>query len=140
MNQNLSKIFKDLPEIEPSANLEWKIMKNIKSAEQKRLKNRLYLVQLGFVVSLATLVLAILELGQSFLVSDFWNFIKLFFTDSRIVFSAWGDYLYSLVETFPAIEISILLIPVFGLLMALYYYFNMSDSNPPARNATPHRT
>lgn len=123
MISNLSKLFKNLPEIEPSSNLEWKIIKNIRLAQQKRLKNRLYFIQLGFTASVATLVLAVLEFSQAVLKSDFWNFAELIFTDYRIVFSAWGDYLYSLMETFPTIEISIILIPVFGLLISFYEYF-----------------
>ncbi|MCX6763451.1 MAG: hypothetical protein NTZ97_01825 [Candidatus Moranbacteria bacterium] len=129
MTQNLSKIFKNLPEIEPSANLEWNIMKSIRLAEQKKLKNRLYFIQLGFAVSIAALVLAVLEFGQTILKSDFWNFIQLIFTDYKVVFLAWGDYAYSLMETFPTIEISLLLIPILGLLICFYYYFNSGNRN-----------
>lgn len=129
MKQNLSKLFKNLPEIEPSAQLEWNIIKNLRLAQQKKLKNRLYFIQIGFTVSVAALVLAVLELGQTVIKSNFWNFIQLIFSDYKVVVSAWGDYLFSLMETFPTIEISIILIPVCGLLFSFYEYFSTGDRN-----------
>ena len=129
MNQNLSKAFKNLPEIEPSGRLEGNIIQYIQLAERKRLRNRLYFVQLGFIVSLMALVLSIMTFGQTILRSDFWSFLQLIFSDYKIIFSAWGDYMFSLIETFPAAETSIMLIPVFGLLISFYYYFNLGSKD-----------
>ena len=129
MTQNLQKIFKNLKNIEPSQGLERKILQAIMFEKGLEIRKKLLYARTGLAVSFGALAYALFIFGRAFLESDFWNLLKLTFSDSGIIAGHMGDYSASLLETLPVVEIFAMLVPVFAVLMIASYYFKFANNN-----------
>lgn len=129
MNQKLSKIFKEMEQIEPKAELEGLILQKIDLEKNRQIKRKLFLSYAGLAVSFIAIFPAILKFGVDFFHSEFWRLFSLVFSDSMIVVGSWKEYLYSLGETLPIINIIAILAPIFGVLMFLNLYFSLRNKN-----------
>ncbi len=124
MHQKLSQAFKNIPEIEPNRGLEALIMQKIGFQRAKIVRRNLIFSYLGLAGSGLAILGAVFNFGGPVLESEFWNLIRLLFSDLAIVAGNWGDFLYSLLETFPVINAIAILIPVFTLFLSLNTYLN----------------
>jgi ABC-type phosphate/phosphonate transport system permease subunit len=129
MSQKLSQIFKSIGEIDPPFNLEGFILAKIERESHKIIREKKALAYAGLFGSALATVYAISIFGQEILQSDFWRIATLAFSDISIVAGNWHDYLFSLLETFPAIHAAIMLAPIFILLIALNAYLNLINKN-----------
>jgi len=85
--------------------------------------------ELGFVFSALAAVWVGATFGSEILQSEFWKLISLAFSDLETVAGDWKDYLYSLLETFPAIYAAAIAAPIFTLLLSINGYLNNHNHN-----------
>jgi len=131
----LNQIFKNIQEIEPPRGLSELILKRVELEKDKQIKRKLFLSYAGFCSSVAATFYAFLAFGSSFLKSDFWSMLSLMFSDLMIVAGNWKTYLYSLVETFPVVNVIAILIPIFGLLAFLNLLVSIKNNKHISRHA-----
>ena len=127
MTQNIRKIFKKLKNIEPSDGLEIKILREIALEKNWQVKKRLIFADALTLGSLGAFVFVLLNWGNEFLRSEFWNLAKLVFSDTAVVATFWKVFLFSLLETFPAAHVALILAPVFLLMVSLKIYFSNNN-------------
>jgi hypothetical protein len=125
MDAKLSQFFKSIKEIEPSERLEGLILGRIKTEKVKQLKIKLTFSFAGFISSFAAGVWATFSFGSSIIKSEFWNLASLAFSDVMIVAGNWKTYGYSLIETFPTVNLALILIPIFGLVVSIGFYLDL---------------
>jgi hypothetical protein len=129
MGQNIAKIFKNIHNFEPSAQLEVRILKAVAMEKAKILKRKLMFARSGMVASALGLAYALGVFGRAFLESDFWNLAKLVFSDTGIIVSHFGEFAFSLLETLPIVEIFAILVPIFLFFVVTSWYFKFSNNN-----------
>lgn len=125
MEKRLSQIFKKIGTAPPSPKLSGLILARIEILGQKRLRNKLIFSRLSLAGSLGAFTWTVVEYGNTFLQSDFWILLRLILTDASAVMRNWNDFLFSLLETFPAVSVTIILIPVFAILLSFSAYFKL---------------
>jgi len=128
MNEKLSRIFKEIEQIEPRAGLEGLILQKIDLERERRIKRKLIFSYAGLAVSFIVAFPAILKFGIDIIRSEFWRLFSLIFSDFMIVAGSWKEYLYSLGETLPIINIIAILVPIFGVLMFFNLYFSLKKN------------
>jgi hypothetical protein len=129
MNIKLGNTFKKIAELEPSPDLFGAIFRQIELEKAGQIRRKLRLVYAGFTGSIAALILAVLNYGNTVLKSDFWNMVKLAISDTDIVAGHFNSFIYSLLENFPVAELIVILIPVLVILVTLSYYFKINNNN-----------
>ncbi|HLM83906.1 MAG TPA: hypothetical protein VK254_01680 [Candidatus Bathyarchaeia archaeon] len=129
MTQNIQKIFKSLKDIEPSRGLEGKILKAIARENSLAIRKKLMYARAGLTASFGVLAYTLFVFGRAFLESDFWNMIKLAFSDGGVVAKNWSDFSFSLLETLPVLEIFAILVPVVAVLAMFSWYFKFTNNN-----------
>lgn len=127
MKEKMRQIFKEISEVSPSPKLEGLILVRIEILRKRQIRRRLAFSYLSLTSSLGAFVWTVVEFGSAFLQSDFWILLRLLLTDASSVMRNWNDFLFSLLETFPAISLSIMLVPVFAILFSLSTYFKLAN-------------
>jgi len=126
----LKKAFKNISELEPPFGLETAILSQIRlRMDGQKIRRKLILSYAGLIGSVMLGIYTSLTFGASFFQSDFWNVFSLIFSDAGVVLSHWQDFLSSLTETFPAVTLAIILIPVFLFILSIYSYLNLTSKN-----------
>lgn len=125
MNSKLSKIFKEMSQVEPKKGLEGSILQKIDFERGRQIKKKLVFSYFGFTFSFSAGICALAYFGSSFLKSEFWSILSLAFSDFMIVAGSWREYLYSLGETFPIMSVVAILVPIFGFLLSANLYFSL---------------
>ncbi|MFA5872157.1 MAG: hypothetical protein WC858_05595 [Parcubacteria group bacterium] len=129
MNEKLSRAFKKITDADPPLELEDKILHKISLIKEGRVRRKLLLSYVGFATSFSALIYAGTVFGSLILRSEFWNLANLLFTDMGIIAGHWTDFLFSLLETFPAVYLVAMIIPVFVFLISASCYFNAVNAN-----------
>jgi hypothetical protein len=125
----LQAIFKKISDIEPSQDLQKRILAKIALRNKLALRRKLAFIYAGFTTSAGAFVWATITLGKALLQSDFWTLAKLIFSDTGLVLKNWVDFAYSLLETLPIFGIIAILVPVFALFMLGSAYFKTMNHN-----------
>ena len=125
MSHKLSKIFKEMKQIEPEEGLGALILQKIDLERNKRVKRKLFISYAGLAISFIAVFPAILKFGVAIFQSEFWSILSLAFSDFMVVAGSWNEYLYSLGETLPIVNIVAVLTPILGVLMFLNFYFSV---------------
>ena len=118
----IKALFESMQMTLPDKDLEGRILSAIDSQRIVQAKRDYMIARIGFVGSFATLAFSGWSYGQVFLQSDFWNLVSLLFSDAAVVLLHWGDFSYSLLETFPALPIMLFLVPVFTFVLSVGIY------------------
>jgi len=129
MTQNIKTLFKNLKDLEPSAGLGGKILKAIVLEKSWQAKKRLIFADALMLGSLGAFVFVLLNFWEGISKSEFWSLLKLLFSDTASVATFWKDFLFSLLETFPAVHFAAILAPVFLLLLSANLYFKSTKHN-----------
>jgi hypothetical protein len=129
MSEKLSQLFKKINEIEPSSGLEKVILARINTENIRKLRWKLMFSRISMGVSVAAFLYVFFVMGKELLGSDFANLVSLAFSDLATVAQNWNDYAFSLAETFPALTVGLILLPVFLLMMSFSYHLNLINKN-----------
>lgn len=135
MSKKLSQIFKEIGGVEPGEGLKVLILKRIELEKDRKMKRKLFLSYAGFLSSVFGTSYALLVFGRSFLQSEFWSMVSLVFSDLLVVVGNWKTFAYSLLETFPVMNMIAILIPLLALFMSVNFYLS---SRSRTRNIHPH--
>lgn len=101
-----------------------RVMSRIERERRLRaLRRRLVIFGFGAVFSLVVFI-PLFDMARTALAeSGFITFFSLIFSDFGTVLALWKDYLYSLLETIPVLEISMLLAAAFIFFGSLRFFF-----------------
>jgi hypothetical protein len=128
MNPKLSRLFKNIPEIEPSPKLETAILKRIGWIETHQRQRRLVFSYFGLAFSGLAVIWTLVIFGHAVLNSEFWSVLSLVFSDARTVIAYFPDFVSSLLETLPATSIIAILVPIFILFIFSGLYFDSRNN------------
>lgn len=128
MKNQLNTIFKKINFPFPSAGLGEKMLLQIQIMENRRQKKILLITRIGRTLSILAFLFMGFSFGQRILSSDFWQIASLLFSDAGIVTNYLNEFLSSLLETLPALSISLFLAPIFSFL--LFQYWSLRIRNP----------
>jgi hypothetical protein len=129
MSEKFRQLFKNIQELEPPIQLETAIFRAVALAESRKIRRKIVMSYAGFLASAVALIYASATLGTAFLRSEFWSVATLLFSDAMIVASNWQGFAYSLMETFPALTLAAILVPVFTLFLSISSYLNLNNNH-----------
>lgn len=118
----LHSFFKDMEVVMPREGLEKQILQAVLVVQNKQVRRRLEVAYIGITVSLGILLYTGFTAGKTLYESDFWNIVSIAFSDMAVVANFWSDFLFSLLETFPAFSVAAVLFPIFILFIFLNMY------------------
>lgn len=128
MSQKLRQAFKNIIQLDPPEKLVGLIFRKIKLEESKNIRRKMIFSYAGLISSVLAACYTSLVFGQAILKSEFWSILKLISSDLGIVARNYGDFILSLMETFPVIAFTIIIAPIFTLLLSLGYYFDLNNN------------
>ena len=117
----LISYLKDMSVVSPRSGLEKEILQAVLAVRNQDLKRRRRVAYAGIVSSLGIFVFTCFVFGKTLLLSDFWSVPALLFSDVVVALRYGNDFLFSLLETFPAFSLFSVLFPLFIFLL----FFNM---------------
>lgn len=118
MSTKLHTVFKNIQKEGPNAELAGLVLDRVaKMASRKARRNYLF-ARAGVWVSMVALAGVSFTAGSTIIDSEFFDLMKLAFSDAAIVLQNWREYTYSLLETMPVTSIAMLLSPIFTLLIS----------------------
>lgn len=123
------KLFKNTRNLEPSAALEGFILARIGAIGERRAQRKLVFSYAGILSSVVAVFYLAMSLGSGIIESEFFSLLALAFSDLGTVLANWKDFAYSLMETFPVAYASIVLVPIFTLLVSFNGYLNNHNHN-----------
>lgn len=123
--KTLSALFKNatLPNIPDG--LDGRILRQIEILQQNHLKRSLFITRIGRFLSLGALFSAGFSFGHTIITSDFWKLLLLLFSDREVIMRYFSDFLISLLETFPAFSLSLILAPIFFFFLFQFWSQNV---------------
>jgi hypothetical protein len=127
MNQKIGQIFREMSEINPPQGLGDLILQKIDLEKSKKIQRNIYLSYFSLGGSIVAMLCSVLIFGKSILSSEFWSMLSLVFSDVIIVTAHWKEFLNSLLETFPVVNLVAILVPVFTLFLSLNFYLSLSQ-------------
>lgn len=122
MGRNLSEIFKEITEIQPAPGLQARIFQAVAMEKDRAAERKLWVSRLGLGLSSAVFLASVSVFGKAILQSEFWSIVSLVFSDLLVVARNWQDFSYSLLETFPTVGATAVLVPVMMLLFSFSVY------------------
>ncbi len=115
-------------DIKVPAGLKEGILYKIEMALERQNRNRkiwgFSLMSLSVVSFIPLIIYTISEFQKT----GFYSYLSLLFTDSRIVFSNFNEFLLSLVDSFPFFAITMILISIFVILISVKYATNVKKN------------
>lgn len=129
MKSKFNEVFASIQDLDPPSTLEGFILARIRRERKKIMRERKALVGYGLLGSAIAIIYTLSLFGQEILRSDFWRIGSLAFSDINIITGNWYDYTFSLLETFPALHVAMMLVPIFVLLIFLNSYINLTENN-----------
>jgi len=128
MRKDFEKLFSVLTPPEPSPELFGCVMKAIYDQQILARARRKFLVFSSLAAaSIAGAVLAFIALWQSFAQSGAIQFISLIFSDTGAVLALFQDYMLSVWETLPVLDLAVFFAVMFVFLYSLKYLFTTAE-------------
>lgn len=126
MDKNSDKLKQNYRLINPPGGLLEKVLSRLEK-EQKilALKRRRIIFSFGAVISALGLIPAYLALQASLAESGFFQFFSLIFSDSEIIAAYWQNFVLSLLESLPIINLAIFL----AVIMAFLEFLKLLTKN-----------
>lgn len=121
MSKKIHQLFKNISEINPPEKLAGLILMRIERIQKRKLWTKIATSALGAFASASTTVYLFTIFEKSLLSSEFWSILSLAFSDASVVAIHYREFFFSLLETLPAMTFAIMLIPIFTLLVSIYY-------------------
>lgn len=122
MQEDPLKSTSNLAQREVPAGLFKKVMDGIYQAQRRRvIRYRLVLFSAGIIGSVVAFIPVFGMVQADFNGSGFFSFFSLIFSDSGVVMAYWQNFFMSLLESFPAFSVAMLLATVFLFLQSLKF-------------------
>jgi hypothetical protein len=115
MEERFCQAFQDMGRKDPPFGLEGRILKRIDEERIRAAGRKLVLVRSGLLLSAILFISALSTQWSGFAQSDFWSLASLLFLDAGIVLAHGGEFLLSLLETFPTVPAVMTLLPALFL-------------------------
>ncbi len=125
MQNQAQKISQKIAEIKPPKSLKKAVFKRLEAEKDKQIKTKMFLTNFGLAASGLLFFGTFFVFGKSFLQSEFWNIVSLLFSDFMIVAGNWREFLFSLGETFPVVNLIAMMLPIFGFLLLLNLFLSL---------------
>ncbi len=119
MRQDFEKLFSYLKTEEPSVHLFVNILNLVEENRRASARNRLILNAAALAVSFAAFIPAIYWLTVEISQSGFFQYLNLIFSDAGIISAYWQNFGLLLLESLPALSLTLTLAAFFGLLYFL---------------------
>lgn len=126
MKTTLTQLLQSLPIPQPSAGLAERILMAVFREEARRARKLKQFALAGIFVSGALLGVVVHFWGQAIVQSEFWQMITLVVSDFAVVARYWDSLLLALLETFPALPLTLFFAPLFSLLLFFSMYASVS--------------
>ncbi len=123
--KNLREIFQKIDFPNPPEELGGRVLRAIKIHQRIEFGRTRFVTRLGRIASLGGMVMAIIFFGHTIITSEFWSLFALLFSDADIVMRYFGEFSFSLLETVPALPITIILVPVFSFLVFQFWSLSL---------------
>ena len=121
MSKKIHQLFKNISEMNPPEKLSDSILSKIEKIKKRIFWTKIAFSTFGAFVSAGVAVYFLIIFKESILFSEFWSILSLAFSDASIVAIHYQEFLFSLLETLPAMAFAIILIPIFTLLLSIYF-------------------
>ncbi|MFZ2975358.1 MAG: hypothetical protein WA055_01865 [Candidatus Moraniibacteriota bacterium] len=125
MSKKIHQLFKNISEINPPEKLSNLILSKIEKIKIRIFWTKIAVSTFGAFVSAGMSVYFFIILKESILFSEFWSMLSLIFSDASVVATHYQEFFFSLLETLPSMTFAIMLIPIFTLLMSIYFIFEI---------------
>ena len=119
--ENYRKFFKPFQAVLPKKDLLERVLFMIRNEEYREAKRRLVGYLSVSVISFLSLIPSAIYLYAAIIQSGFLSFLSLLITDSAAIKSFFGDYLYTLGESMPILELIVFLGIFFIFMEALRF-------------------
>lgn len=127
MSTKLHTAFKSIRKEGPSAELTGLILDRVAKMSAKKARRNYFFARAGVWISMVALVGFSFTAGSAIVDSEFFDLAKLAFSDASVVLQNWREYSYSLLETMPVTNITMLLSPIFTLLVSYAVAKSLQD-------------
>jgi len=123
MPKNYQKIFNHFVAPELPEGLFDKIMNRIRKEQRlSALRRRLIFSSLGLIASVAVFIPALKVVQRELYQSGFLQFVSLLFSDFEIIIVYWQNFVISLLESIPAMSLTIFFVAIFAFLELLKFW------------------
>jgi hypothetical protein len=129
MENKIDQVFKSVRDLNPPKKLAGAILNRIELEKNKAIQRKLFLDRIGIAGSILFLLGTLFPLGKIILESEFWQLASLIFSDLEIIVQNWSQFIYSLLETLPIVQIVGILIPVFFFSLFFNSYRSLINRN-----------
>lgn len=117
-------------EVRIPAGLRENILEKVARLESRKQARRLWALRMATAASCGFFAFFFAMFARELATSEFWSIARLMLTDMREVSAYWQDYAFSLLETLPALEMGLVLLPVTVALLLLAAYGEKIHSGP----------
>ncbi len=115
----IQETFTLLNRAEPSQTFQTRVLERLAVEQERISQRRFFMTVAGVVTSLVLSVYGVYAVGSTLVQSDFWQMLSLLFSDATAVTALGQDFFLSLLEMLPAVQIALVLAPLFALLLSL---------------------
>lgn len=119
----LRTLFRESISSEEREDLQERIFSTLAVLKATQMRRRRQMVGAGLLLSGTSVVSAVLISGGTFVGSEFWSVLSLFFSDLLVVVNYWNEFSLLLLETLPVVPLLTLLVPIFVFSLFLGMYF-----------------
>ena len=120
-NNNLEKAFKNIGDSDSLDFLGSKITSRIGQIQEKRNKIKVIISRTVGSISFVTLFPIFINTFNQLHSSGFWNYFSLLFTDTGVVATYWKEFLLSLADSLPTLQLSLILLLTLSLFVSLRF-------------------
>jgi len=121
---NQTNIHLALEDINPPAGLKANVLKSVEIAIERKNKNKKIIGFSVFSVSMITFIGFAISAIRAFQQSGFSTYSSLIFSDSKLVLSNLGEFVFSLIDSLPFFAITIMLVLILIILVSIEYATN----------------
>jgi len=121
---NQTNVYLALEDINPPVDLRTKVLQSVETAIEKKNRNRKIIGFSVFSISMISFIGFAISAVRAFQQSGFGTYSSLIFSDSKLVLSNFGEFMFSLIDSLPFFTITITLVSVLLILVSMQYMTN----------------
>jgi hypothetical protein len=119
MNDDFQTLFNSLRPMEPAKGLSLAILLRIRRHEERIARFKFFFLSLLSVISGTSLFHAVSYALRGFAETGFYEYLSLLSSDGFMILPYWKEFTFTMIETVPVFEISLVLAILYALLESL---------------------